>query len=184
MVTQIATREGSIAAAMTSIVWLPTTAFLAYGNSGPSHFFRTRLNTSARTALVIMPIVFAFGIVSEQVASRMANPEAFAHDIHSGRVSTLSLPKRLANFVHDYPVRTLFMLGVPGVIGIFASKGGQHELSLSQRLMHTRVIGQFTVLSILLGTMGFHDYMSRHGRYLEPWEEELLKKEEAGKQTL
>jgi len=37
-------------------------------------------------------------------------------------------------------------------------------------LMHTRVMGQFSILAILVSTMGFYDYMRSRGPFLEPWE--------------
>lgn len=181
LVTKISIQQGSWAALQTSAVWLPTMAYLHYGKSGPAKFFQTSLNMSAKTAVTIMPILFAWGMVAEQVATRLANPQMFEHEADHGFVSTLPLHKRVANYVYDNPIRSLIMMGVPGVIAIFASKGGQNELSMSQRIMHTRVAGQFSVLALLVGTIGFHDYMHRvnGGRFLEPWEEELKKKHEA-----
>jgi hypothetical protein len=189
LVTQIAAQQGAIAGLKTALVWTPAVAYLQYGRSGASNWFRTRLNVSGKTAFLIMPIISAFGLVSEQVATRMANPRVFESEIAVGRASALPIHQRMANFVHDNPIRTLIMVGVPGVVAIFLSNGGNPELSLSQRIMHTRVAGQFTVLTALLGTMGIHDYMSKRGRFLEPWEElaqkekveQALKEEEQGK---
>jgi len=179
MVTKISFQQGTSAAAQVSAVWLPVVAYLNFGSGRPARWFQTRLNVSAKTSVVIMPIIFGFGVVSEQVATRLANPKAFALDITTGRVSALPPHKKLANYVYDSPIRSLIMLGIPGVLAIFLSKGGQTELSISQRIMHTRVAGQFSILTILVGTMGLHDYMSkRGGRYLEPWEEELKLKQQ------
>jgi len=175
MVTKIATQQGASAAAQAALVWTPAILYLANGNAGPCKWFQSRMNAQAKTAFWVMPILGIFGLVSEQVATHMANPGAFENEVASGRVSTLSPPKRFANFVLDHPIRVLIMVGVPAVLSLFLSKSGQKELSLSQKIMHTRVAGQFSVLATLVGTMAFHDYMSRRGRFLEPWEEEALK---------
>jgi hypothetical protein len=177
LVTKIAAQQGAIAAAQASLGWVPVVTYLLNAKSEPALWFQTRLNTSAKTAATIMPIIFAFGMVSEQVATRLANPQAFVSDVSTGRVSALPVHKRLANFVYDHPINSLIMAGVPAVLTIFMSKSGQTELSLSQRIMHTRVAGQFTVLMTLVSVMGFHDYMGRRGRFLEPWEEELRQKQ-------
>jgi hypothetical protein len=177
MVTKISIQQGAFAATQVAAVWLPAITYLSYGKARPAKFFQTGLNASAKTAFTIMPIVMGFGLVSEQVASRLANPQAFEAELSHGRVSSLSVPKRLANFFLDSPMKALIMIGVPGVLGIFLAKGGQSELSFSQRIMHTRVMGQFSVLAVLVGTMGFHDYMTKRGRFLEVWEEEALAKQ-------
>jgi len=176
-VTKIAVQQGLSGAAKVAAVWIPAVTYLRYGNSGVSRWFNTGLNVSGKTAVVIMPILLGFGIISEQVATRLANPQAFAADLSTGRVSALAPHQRMANYLYDNPMKTLVMLGTPTVLTIFLSKGGQTELTLSQRLMQTRVLGQFSVLAILIGTLGFHDYMAKRGRFLEPWEEELLQKQ-------
>ena len=34
------------------------------------------------------------------------------------------------------------------------------------KIMHTRVFGQFAVISMLLGLMGFKEYMDRSGKFI------------------
>jgi len=139
------------------------------------------LSASAKTMALVVPPVLTFSIVSEQVASRLARPEAFAYAVagSDSRASSLALHKRLANLVYDHPYRIMVGVGVVGVVGIFRSTASQAELSFSQRIMHTRVLAQFTVLTTLAGLMGFSDYMRRRGRFLEPWEEAALAAESA-----
>ena len=165
MTTSLAIQEGLKGAGFASAVWLPTIAYLHYGSGRASQLFRTRFNTSARTASTIMPIMFTFGMVSEQVSSRLANPGAYER-VSSRNKSTLSFPQQLANWIHDHPFRTVVMIGSPGVLAAFISEGGQ-GLPVSQRLMHTRVIGQFWVVGTLGFTMAFHDWMEKRGRYEE-----------------
>ena len=141
-------REGLKAASLTALIWLPITSYWRYGNSNTSKFFQSRFNTSSRTAVTIMPILFAFGMVSEQVASRLANPQAFETTI--SKRSSLSFPKRAANYAYEHPFKTVFMLGVPAVLAVYISEAQDASLTFSQRLMHTRVIGQFYIITLLM----------------------------------
>ena len=65
-------------------------------------------------------------------------------------------------------------MGLPVVGGIFYGQmaEGKKHLKLSQKVMHTRVYGQATVLGMLVSLMVFRDYMDRHGRFMEGWEAE------------
>ena len=78
-----------------------------------------------------------------------------------------------ANYAFFNPMRTLIASGIVTVGTIFAIKGGEAHLSLFQRLFHTRVLGQASVLGLLVGTMAFHEYMDRRGPFLEEWETEV-----------
>lgn len=166
IVSQMAIDGGLKSAAYFSAFWWPTLAYLKLQK--PQHFFNTKMNVSARTAVAIMPPVLIFTFVSEQIASRLANPNAFLKDIH--RRSTLPPWKQYANFVADHPFENLFISSVPLIAYIFKNKLNEEALSLSQRIMHTRVLGQFSVLTLLAINMGFYDYMKKHGKFLEPWE--------------
>jgi hypothetical protein len=169
LVTQIAITQGVYASLQAAAVWSPICAGLKYGTS-PNFWFNKSMNTSARTAMVIMPPLVAFVFVSEQVATRLANPDAFVSAIAEKRATTLGPFKRFANYTLDRPFHLLVAASVP-IVGVIAYHNRQRStLSLSQAIMHTRVMGQFSVLAILVTTMGFYDYMRAHGRYLEPWE--------------
>ena len=152
--TSLSVGEGIKAAVGTSVVWLPTIAYLNYGKSKYSEFFQKRFNTSAKTAAVIMPIIFAYGMVSEQVNSRLANPTAYASE-DSGFVRDLPLYKQVGNYVYHHPFRTVFWMGLPGVVAIYIAEGRDKSLTLSQRIMHTRVLGQFYVISIMIMMLTF-----------------------------
>ena len=60
----------------------------------------------------------------------------------------------------------MFYLTVPTVGYIFYGRSGQEHLQLQMKVMHTRVMGQFAVISMLLTLMGFKEYMDRSGRYV------------------
>merc|ERR1712137_1436274 len=48
----------------------------------------------------------------------------------------------------------------------FYGRSGQQHLQLQSKLMHTRVFGQFAVITMLLSLMGFKEYMDRNGKYI------------------
>ncbi|KAH9256656.1 hypothetical protein BASA81_005160 [Batrachochytrium salamandrivorans] len=179
-VATVSATEGVKGMSFFLIPWLPTVYHLAKGSSGPAKWFQTNLNNSGRTAVTIMPPIFMFGLISEQVASRLGNPLVFDQEVVAGKASQLSMPKRLANFVYDHPFQWIVGLATPALFATYLAKGTDHSLSLSQRVMHTRVIAQFSTVCILLGTMGFYDFMNRRGRYLEDWEVEQIKRPVSG----
>jgi len=85
----------------------------------------------------------------------------------------LGVAHRVANFWQEHPFQILLGLGVPAVGAIFLKRrAGNSSLMLSQQIMQTRVMGQFTVLTFLLGLMGFKEYMDRQGKYITELEAE------------
>lgn len=79
---------------------------------------------------------------------------------------TLGGQHRIANFWQANPFKILAGVGIPTVLYIFRGRNDQKTLKLQSKLMHTRVYGQFAVLSMLLGLMGFKSYMDSHGKYI------------------
>ncbi|GLE02613.1 hypothetical protein PINS_up011454 [Pythium insidiosum] len=80
--------------------------------------------------------------------------------------------QRAANFVYDHPYRSLASVGVPLVGGIYAFQRANTAIQASQQIMHTRIYGQGAVVVLLLASMGFHDFMQKHGRFEEPADDE------------
>jgi two-component sensor histidine kinase len=79
---------------------------------------------------------------------------------------SLGVHHRLANFWQENPFKILCAIGVPTVFYIFKGREGQQHLQLQMKLMHTRVFGQFAVISMLLSLMGFKEYMDRSGKFV------------------
>ena len=71
-----------------------------------------------------------------------------------------------ANFWQEHPFQILLGIGVPAVGMIFMRRQGAGNIMLSQKIMRTRVMGQFTVLVFLLSLMGFKEYMDRSGTFI------------------
>ena len=68
-----------------------------------------------------------------------------------------------ANFIHDYPFKAVIGCSIP-TLGYFLAKEFQKEkITLSQRLIHTRVQGQMSIVAILATIMSFKEYMMQRG---------------------
>ena len=70
----------------------------------------------------------------------------------------------IANFWQEHPFRMLAAAAVPAVGYIYF--GRNEGLQLQMKVMHTRVMGQFTVLALLLSLMGFKEYMDKNGKFI------------------
>lgn len=76
-------------------------------------------------------------------------------------------------------------LGVPAVGGILWSTRNEAHLKLSQKLMHTRVYGQMTVVGMLFVIMSFREYMKRNGGlFVEEVQDEVDEEEERQNSTV
>lgn len=79
---------------------------------------------------------------------------------------SLGLNHKAANFLQEHPFKILTAAGVPTILYIFQGRNDQKHLQLQSKLMHTRVFGQFAVISLLLSLMGFKSYMDNSGKYI------------------
>ncbi|GFH48786.1 hypothetical protein CTEN210_05262 [Chaetoceros tenuissimus] len=86
---------------------------------------------------------------------------------------TLGIHHRIANFWQENPFKILTFFGVPTVLYIFRGRNDQKHLQLQSKLMHTRVFGQFAVISMLLSLMGFKSYMDSQGKYITQHEADI-----------
>lgn len=55
---------------------------------------------------------------------------------------------------------------MPTILYIFKGREGQQHLQFQMKVMHTRVFGQFAVITMLLTLMGFKEYMDRSGKFI------------------
>jgi hypothetical protein len=134
---------------------------LKYLEATSARFRSFRLNAGARTAIVFTPVAFSFTVFSEQNVLREANPAWFPKK----KASSLPLHEKCANWVYGHPVQSLILSAVPGYGLIFHATRDQKHLSFSQRIIHTRVIGQAYVLTTVLILMGFMDFMDKRGEF-------------------
>ncbi|ETI42731.1 hypothetical protein F441_12180 [Phytophthora nicotianae CJ01A1] len=136
--------------------------------------FHNRLNTSAKTALVVMSFLASFTVEAEsRLVHGAHNPEIYMATMdgtyvqEEKKVSKLKLWQRGANFLYDHPYRALATVGVPLVGGIYSYQHLNKGISASQQVMHTRIYGQAAVVVLLLSSMAFHDYMAKRGKFGE-----------------
>jgi hypothetical protein len=81
-------------------------------------------------------------------------------------VPSLGPQHKIANFWQENPVKMLAMMAVPAVGYIYYGRTGKEHLAFQMKVMHTRVMGQFAVITMLLSLMGFKEYMDRNGKYI------------------
>lgn len=153
---------------------LATTASAVFAGLHFSPKFRNLTNVGVRTALVIMPPFFLYNFVTEQMMiSATRDPEL--HGIYPPGHEKDKAPKaqpvpklnwyhQLANTAYNNPFGTLVVAGVPVIGGLFYQQSVAHPgAKMSNRILSTRVLGQASVLGLLLGTMFFRDYMQNNG---------------------
>ncbi|KAG5179927.1 hypothetical protein JKP88DRAFT_187651 [Tribonema minus] len=140
-----------------------------------SQAFRVRTNVSAKVALAISPPLALYNLMAERTMIRAQHDPALYGIYPKGHVATAQQARqqratlrwyhRLANGAYSNPFAFIAALGVPAVGAIFwqQSREGHAHLKFSQKVMHTRVFGQMTVLGVLVSTMVFRDYMYRNG---------------------
>ena len=58
--------------------------------------------------------------------------------------------KKKLHALYTNPFKILSAVGIPTVLYIFSGRNEQKHLELQSKLMHTRVFGQFAIISMLL----------------------------------
>jgi len=143
-----------------------------YAANQNSPWFRTRLGVSGKTGLMAMAGLAAFTIAAEQdLLEGSRNPDAYIANINHKEVevkkahTALPLHQRAANYIYDYPFRTLTCAAAPLVGAIFWDQNRNKSIQMSQKIMHTRIYGQGSVVLLLLSSMAFHDWMDKRGKF-------------------
>lgn len=149
----------------------------AAGVAAATHFvprFRKATSVSAKTALAVSPFFLAYFLQTELVMHR-ANHDPHAYGLvgdtegDAARKSKLlpraelNVAQKAANWCYTNPFKMIVGMGVPAVGGILYSLRNEGNLKLSQKLIHTRVYGQMTVVSMVVVMMGFQEMMKRNG---------------------
>ncbi len=182
--------------------------------------FVARTNWQSRTALAIMPALFAFAAAGEhhltlrmrRVADEAQHKHAtveWADRVHQKRIELrkakgdhevhdadhqaelarlyresvskgvrivpgdqLGIHHRILNFWQENPAKILFGAGIPAIGYIFWSRSKNPHLQFQMQVMHTRVMGQFTILLFMLTLMGVKGYMDQNGKFITETEAE------------
>lgn len=143
---------------------------------------RARLQKMSTQKLLAMPGIMPKGGGGEIASNVDADYEKqimakFRESVANSGVrivpgDSLGVHHKIANFWQENPFKILAGIGIPTVLYIFKGRDGQQHLQTQMKIMHTRVIGQFAVLSMLLSLMGFKEYMDRTGKFITEAEAE------------
>mmetsp|Transcript_17736 Transcript_17736/g.26906 ORF Transcript_17736/g.26906 Transcript_17736/m.26906 type:complete len:298 (+) Transcript_17736:182-1075(+) len=108
-------------------------------------------------------------MAKESVSAELEITQLYRQSVENSGVRIvpeLGLHHRIANFWQENPIKVLACMAAPAVAYIFYGRSGQQHLQLQMKVMHTRVMGQFTVLTMLLTLMGFKQYMDSNGKFI------------------
>jgi len=92
------------------------------------------------------------------------------------KVSTMPFHHKAINYCYDHPFQLISLIGFPFAGAILKQQLELKHLTVSQKIMHSRVFAQGGVLTILLSTMAFREYMDKHGRFPGDEDEQAEKK--------
>jgi hypothetical protein len=136
--------------------------------------FMKFMSLSAKTSIPTMAGLGMFGYRYETVQyDAMQNPQNWGLEkyVEEGVVTKMPIHHRAMNYLYDHPFYFVSFVGFPFAAYILKTQMKLTHLTLSQKIMHSRVFAQGGVLMILLITMGFTGYMDKRGRFPEPLEE-------------
>ena len=131
-------------------------------------------------AIPTMVSLFFFGCVFELTQiSCQRHPERWGLEVdaQSKRALRSSVPFHhiVMNRIYDHPWLSIAAAGTPLAAFILSQQLKMKHLTLSQKVMHSRVYAQAGILTIGLGTLAFREYMDRHGRFPEDVNESTTK---------
>jgi hypothetical protein len=146
--------------------------------------FKPFMGTSAKLAIPLMAGFFMFGLKYEHaIYDAIRNPEKWnltyqfkTEDVEQmleGEVDTrkykpLSQPKRVCNYMYDHPATMLGSMVAPLIGTVLYKNLHIPNLSLTQRLLNSRVMAQGGTISIIGVMIGFHSIMDRNGGKFRP----------------
>eukprot|EP01041_Mallomonas_annulata_P010933 gene10933-22825_t len=142
-------------------------------------WFNKSFSTSAKTSIPVMAGVFTWSLMYElTMNSAHRYPERWGIDDPTNlpdpsqvaRKSEKRLPFHhwVANTLYDNSFQFVGLAGVGLAAKIFRDQLQLQHITVSQRIMHSRVFAQAGILSILLPTMAFREFMERRGgHYLD-----------------
>mmetsp|Transcript_951 Transcript_951/g.585 ORF Transcript_951/g.585 Transcript_951/m.585 type:complete len:208 (-) Transcript_951:196-819(-) len=144
--------------------------------------FNRFTSISIKWAIPTMTFIGTFSFVYETtMQDAMRFPQKYGLEKHTEEIkhvpTKLPVYKRFLNYVYDHPFQMIAGMGIPLAAGILNQQMHNTHLTLSQKIMHSRVFAQGGVLTILLSTMAFREYMDRRGRFVDEEDEDQYKEE-------
>ena len=120
--------------------------------------FAQATGASGRVASALLPALFMGVVSAERTAGIYANEAAYRSPENTKNLDT-PIFTRAKELVIEHPVYLVGALGLPAIGSIFYMNSRLGHLSFSQKMMHTRVYGQFSVLALIcsFGLLHFLD---------------------------
>jgi len=134
--------------------------------------FSKYMSVSAKSSLPIMTGIFLFTLnyeLTQYSCSRFPEKWGLSEkNIKEGRILSMPIHHRIMNGMYDHPFAFIVVTGAPFAGYILNEQMKLKHLKFSQRLMQTRVFAQGGIITILLTTMAFREFMERRGRFPDP----------------
>lgn len=167
----IAMGEGIKGATIALLVGAGATAFASYRSKKFNRF----MSVSAKASIPVMSALGMFGYRYEITASNCQRfPERYGladELLKQGKVTQIPIHHRTMNYIYDNPFQMVAGMGVPFAATVLRENMKLTHLTFSQKIMHSRVYAQIGVITILMTTMLFREYMRKRGRFPEPDDE-------------
>lgn len=141
--------------------------------------FAKKFGYSAMSGIPLMVGIFGFAVAAEQTMyDAHRNPENYgllpAEPGMKPKQYYIAPWKVLANQYIDSPATMLIATSTPVAVTIAFQQSKLTHLGISQRVLHSRVLAQGGILSVLVVTMMIQTYMEKRGRF---YPEEVKEKE-------
>jgi len=156
------------------ITWGLGAAFLGTLGVSVLSFTQPRFRALQISTKVSGPAMVGLGFFSlkyEHAVSRLrreADREGLSSaDIREGRVSSMPVHHKVLNYMYDHPFGLIVGFGLPFAGSVLYTQMQLKHITVSQRVMHSRVFAQGGIISMALVTMAFRGWMDRRGRYPE-----------------
>jgi hypothetical protein len=131
--------------------------------------FNRITSISAKASFPVMAGMGTFSIVYEKTVNEAQRfPERYGitgATVVENKRASMPIHHKFINYLYDHPFQLVAALGIPFAGMILKEQLPLKHLTLSQKIMHSRVLAQGGIIIILLSTMAFREYMDRHGRF-------------------
>jgi hypothetical protein len=169
-------KEKILGIAMENSIKYGAIAFLAVGAATIAGAYKSKrfneiTSISAKASFPVMAAIGTFSFSYEMtVNDAQRHPERYGLGVSGAVVeekkhNSLPIHHRMINYCYDHPFQLVSVIGLPFAGLILKEQLALKHLTLSQKIMHSRVLAQGGILTILLSTMAFREYMDRHGRF-------------------
>jgi hypothetical protein len=140
-----------------------------------SPWFQKYMGLSAKASLPVMAGLFMWSLNFElTMTDATRNPEKWGliedgeFKMELKKESKLPYHHQAMNYAYDNPFTMIVSMGAPLASTVLYQNLKLKHLTLSQKIMHSRVYAQAGILTIALTTMAFREYMGKRGRFVEP----------------